>query len=292
MLGFSYHIRPLQFSPGRGCCIVSWPRKCQLCAGVQCQPPGPVMYPSYSTMQARGFGRQNTAQCGIFQGLGRLVCTSAHGSSRRCMRMNHEELPKTAHADQDVHVWSVLLTCMRPRSMAFSDPFVPERRHTGVASRRTPPCPRRLCNAGETVVSNRIVGSLPKSIVGFANNLTPFATHVYVCVHGDTADNRVCAVPSPPLCSTAFFVMVLVLRPLGVHPRKCLTARLGPGIVVAPRSRVTTCFRPAMHLRSHAGSLNSARAQSTLFCGDYADSARLNHTAPCDATTNASPQSC
>ena len=48
----------------------------------------------------------------------------------------------------------------------------------------------KLVNAGQSMVTNRIVGALPRKVMGFSANLTPFARHVYITAHGDTAESR------------------------------------------------------------------------------------------------------
>lgn len=47
----------------------------------------------------------------------------------------------------------------------------------------------KLVDAGESLVTHRIVGALPKSIVQFSSNLKPFAGHLYVTVNGETPDS-------------------------------------------------------------------------------------------------------
>lgn len=55
----------------------------------------------------------------------------------------------------------------------------------------SPTC--RMVDAGESLVTHKIVGALPKSIVQFAGFLKPFAGHLYVTVNGETPDIIVCA---------------------------------------------------------------------------------------------------
>eukprot|EP00667_Euglena_gracilis_P004856 EG_transcript_4882 len=46
----------------------------------------------------------------------------------------------------------------------------------------------KMVDAGESLVTHKIVGALPKSIVQFAGFLKPFAGHLYVTVNGETPD--------------------------------------------------------------------------------------------------------